>query len=435
MVRIQDHIAKIAWTLADKVLLLCYGFVNIMQNNALPPHELGLYTLCNALHTFIFALSDGFVLQSIIVKGAHKELRGSVTRFAVFWHIALVMGISGGIFSFQEAFAWFLREPRLKLVAAYLPLLCFLALPRTLCLKYLIRDVQMREVFVVNVAWIGSMTGVTIWLLVHHALVSFEAMAIIAASGMGTSSIVALWITRRQIFFATVERIHPREFWSIGMYQGTAALLGNLIRQLDVAGIQYFFGAATVGVYQAAKTLFRFFDEAFNAIISLVYPATMRFVYEKRFEELRSMLSKMLSFSLAAILVIVAVAQAGGAEYAISHLLSRKYAAAVGYFCLLLWAAPAMPCVALSPVMVAFGEMRRFLLYIVGAMIVGMTMLATIGILHMEALVPLGIVAYTVVLGIWIFAAVQSYLHIPMRMLFRVIPDTMHFLRRWLKKP
>ncbi len=428
MVRIQDHLAKISWTAADKGLYLVYGFVNILQNNALPLQELGLYTLCNALQTFIFAVSDGFILQSLIIFGADKEVRGSINRFAIVWHCVLVLGASLLVFLLQMPFAWLLSEPRLTTVAEYLPLFCLLGLPRTLCLKYLIRDVQARSIFIVNSIWIGTMTALTAWMLASERLVSFEAMLAIAASGMAASSLAALWITRSQLTFKSQRHLSLRELFRAGAYQGTASLLGNLVRQLDVTVVQYFFGAATVGMYQSAKTLFRFFDEGFSAITSLVYPATMRLLHENRQTELTAMLSKMVSFSLAATLVVLLLTELNVAEYVISRLLSPKYAAAVGYFRLLAFAAPAMPFVALLPVMLGLGEMRRLLVFIITAVLAGLGGLVLVGLLRIPAFAPLGFVIYTATLGALVFGFVRSRLNFPLRLLWRAVPDTLDFL-------
>lgn len=428
MVRIQDHLGKISWTAADKALYLVYGFVNIMQNNALPPMELGLYTLCNALQTFIFVVSDGFILQSIIIFGTDKELRGSINRFVVTWHIVITLGASLLVFVLQMPFAWLLGEPRLSAVAAYLPIFCVLGIPRTLCLKYLTRDVQARAIFAVNLVWVGTMVALTAWMLLAKRLVSFEAMFAISASGMAASSLTALWITRKQLSFKGSKQMAWRKLFHAGVYQGLASMLGNMVRQLDVTVVQYYFGAATVGVYQSAKTLFRFFDEGFSAITSLVYPATVRLVHEERRTELVAMLSKMVSFSLAVTLVIVLLTELNVAEFVISRLLSPKYAAAIGYFRLLAFAAPAMPFVALLPVMLALGEMRLLLGFIAIAVITALTALIVAGIFQVQVLAPIGFVLYTITLGGLTFAFVRSRLHFPLRLLWRAVPDTLDFL-------
>jgi O-antigen/teichoic acid export membrane protein len=443
--RIQDNLAKLSWTAADKALYIGYGLINILQNNALPLTELGLYTLCNALQTFIFAVSDGFVLQTIIVFGTDKRQRAAVNRFAMLWHVVITLGASLLLFAMQMPLARLLNEPRIATVAAYLPVFCILGIPRTLCLKYLYRDVQAQAIFVVNAVWIGTMSTLTAWMLYAGQLRTFEAMFTIAAVGMGASSCAAVWMTRSHLGWrdgtkakaragAESEQLLWRTLFGFGVYQGLSSVAANSVRQLDVTVVQYFFGAATLGVYQSAKTLFRFFDEGFSAIASLVYPTTVRLIYEKNNDALLALLSKMVSFSLAIMFFAVLLVEFGGAEFVIGHLLAPKYAAAVGYFKLLTLSALAMPFVALLPVMIALDAMRRVLFSIVLAVALALTTLVVVGAANAPELAPLGIVVFNGVLGALCFIFVRQQMRFPVRYLWRFVPDTLDFMGLWRRK-
>jgi O-antigen/teichoic acid export membrane protein len=434
MVRIQDHLAKLTWTAADKFLFIGYGFVNILQNNALPTHELGLYALFMALQTFLFSVSDGFVLQSIIIFGADKTKRGAINRFAMTWHSVITLGGALLLLLLQEPIAWLLGEERIAVVVRYLPLLCFVTIPRKLCEKYLQRDVQAREIFIINAVWFGTMTALTAYFLAMRQLSSLEVMVLIATSGMAASSIVAVLLTKKQLSLRGAKSHSWRQFFVIGAYQGSSGLLGNMVKQLDVTVLQYFFGTATVGVYQSAKTLFRFFDEGFNAIAGLVYPATVRLVHEGKSEQLQALLSKMLSFSMAAMVLAIVLVQIGVAEWAISHILASKYAAAIGYFKLLVFAAPAMPFAALIAVIIAFGEGKILLKNVVIAVVCAFTALISIGVLGLPEFAPIGIMTYYIVMGILCFEFTRSRLHFPLELLWRFVPDTLDFLNVWKKK-
>ena len=440
MVRIQDHIAKLSWTAADKMLFIGYGFVNILQNNALPTEELGLYALFMALQTFLFTVSDGFVLQSIIIFGTDTSKRGAINRFAMTWHTAITLGGACVLLVLQDPIALLLGDARIAVVVRYLPILCLATIPRKLCEKYLQRDVQAREIFVINAVWFGTMTALTAYFLAVKQLATFETMVVIATSGMVASSVVALVLTRTHLSLHGARSHSWRQFFVFGAYQGTAGLLGNMVKQLDVTVLQYFFGTATVGVYQSAKTLFRFFDEAFNAVAGLVYPATVRLVHEMATDEtatarLIALLSKMLSFSVVAMLAAVIAVQIGGAEFVISRILAAKYAAAIDYIKLLVCAAPAMPFTALISVVIAFGEGRVLLRNVAIAVVCSFASLVTIGILGLPEFAPLGIMTYYVVVGLLSFEFTRSRLHLPLRLLFRAVPDTLDFFGLWKKTP
>jgi O-antigen/teichoic acid export membrane protein len=259
-------------------------------------------------------------------------------------------------------------------------------------------------------------------------------MVIIAVSGMTTSSVVALVLTRTHLSLHGAPSHSWRQFFLFGAYQGLAGLLGNMVKQLDVTVLQYFFGTATVGVYQSAKTLFRFFDEGFNAIAGLVYPATVRLVHEGKTAELLALLSKMLSFSVAAMVGAVLLVQLGAAEFAIARILASKYAAAIDYITLLVCAAPAMPFAVLISVVIAFGEGRILLTNVIIAVGCSFAALVSIGILGLPHLAPIGIMTYYVVVGLLCFEFTRSRLHFPLRLLLRAVPDTLHFLGLLQKK-
>jgi O-antigen/teichoic acid export membrane protein len=433
--RLQDHIAKLSWTAADKVLFIGYGFINIVQNNALTTQELGLYALFMSLQTFLFTVSDGFVLQSIIMFGADKQKRGAINRFAVTWHTAITLGTACLLLLLQEPLARLLGDARIVVVVRYLPILCLVTIPRKLCEKYLQRDVQAREMFIINAAWFGTMSLLTAWMLATRQLASFEAMVVIAVSGMAVSSLMAVILTRTQLSLRGARSLSWRQFFVFGAYQGSAGLLGNAVKQLDVTVLQYFFGTATVGVYQSAKTLFRFFDEGFNAIAGLVYPATVRLVHEGKQEQLVALLSKMLSFSMVAMLAAVLFVQFGVAEYVISRILAPQYAAAIDYIKLMVCAAPAMPFVVLTAVVIAFGEGRILLRNVIVAVACSLLALWTIGMLGLPQFAPIGIMSYYVVMGVLCLAFVRSRMEFPLRLLWRAVPDTLDFLGLLRKKP
>jgi O-antigen/teichoic acid export membrane protein len=425
--RLQDHIAKLSWTAADKVLFIGYGFINIVQNNALTTQELGLYALFMSLQTFLFTVSDGFVLQSIIMFGADKQKRGAINRFAIVWHTVITLGTACVLFLLQEPLARLLGDARIAVVVWYLPILCLVTIPRKLCEKYLQRDVQAREMFIINAAWFGTMSALTAWLLASRQLASFEAMVLIATSGMAVSSVVAVFLTWTHLSLRGARSLSWRQFFVFGAYQGSAGLLGNAVKQLDVTVLQYFFGTATVGFYQSAKTLFRFFDEGFNAIAGLVYPATVRLVHEGKQEQLVALLSKMLSFSMAAMLAAVVLVQIGVAEFIISRILAPQYAAAINYIKLLVFAAPAMPFAVLIAVVIAFGEGRILLRNVSIAVACSLLALWTIGFLGLPQLAPVGIMSYYVVMGVLCLAFVRSRMNFPLRLLWRAVPDTLDF--------
>ncbi len=435
--RIQDHLGKLSWTVADKLLFIGYGFVNIVQNNALPAEELGLYALFMAVQTFLFTVSDSFILQSIILHGGDAEKRAGINRFALFWHTAITVGGACILLLLQSVMANFFEDARIAVVMSYLPLMSLVSIPRKLAEKHLQRAVQARAIFVVDIVWFGVMTLLTAYFLAVGQLQSFEVIFIISLCGMIASSAVSYALTRKLLGLRSeslTAGVSWRELLGFGAYQGTAGMLLNVIKQLDVTLVQYFFNTATVGVYQSAKTLFRFFDESLNAITGLVYPTTVRLVREEKEEQILALFSKMLSFGVMLTLCAIVLVYAGTAEWLVSLVLAPKYASALGYIKLLVLSTPAMPFLVLVSYMIARGDGKFLLISIASAVGCGLAALCLVGYLHIPEAVPIGIMTYYFVEAIICFAYIRHWMHFPTRLLWRAFPDTISFLKGWKRK-
>ncbi|TAE27012.1 MAG: hypothetical protein EAZ92_09870 [Candidatus Kapaibacterium sp.] len=441
MVRIQDHLGKLSWTVADKILFIGYGFVNIVQNNALPAEELGLYALFMAVQTFLFTVSDSFILQAIILHGGDAEKRAGINRFALFWHTVITVGGACVLLVLQSVLADFFDDARIAVVMRYLPLMSLVSIPRKIAEKHLQRAVQARAIFAVDIVWFGTMTLLSAYFLAVGQLQSFEIIFLISLCGMAASSVVSYTLTRKLLNLRNVgvgvggaAHISWKELLNFGAYQGTAGMLANVIKQLDVTLVQYFFNTATVGVYQSAKTLFRFFDEALNAITGLVYPTTVRLVRESKEEQILALFSKMLSFGVVLSLCAIALVYAGVAEWLVSLVLAPKYAAALGYIKLLVLSTPAMPFLVLVSYMIARGDGKFLLVSIASAVGCGVAALCAVGYVGISEAVPLGIMTYYLVEGSLCFAYLRRWMHFPTHLLWRAVPDTLSFLGIWKRK-
>ncbi len=432
--RIADHLAKISWTLADKLLFLLYGFfVRLWQISLLPTEEFGLFGHLEVWHVLILTISDGLALQGLIKFGVRAEDRAKVNFMSLILHAGFCLGMSlllFGLFWGLPAVAEFFNEPRLSIVAVYLPLYVVLSIPRTFCLKLLYRDVQMRAIFSVNLVWFGTMAGLTGYLAATNSLTSFEDLAGIHIIGMAVSSLHMMLITRSQLNFGRAGGLSWQEFWTFG--RNTAATVGvnNATLFVEQLIVQKFFGTQIVGIYQAAKTLFRSFDALRDALVGLVFPGAVRLVAERDRDKLHAFLSKAISFYLVVAVVAVALLEFGMAELIITSFLPIKYHSAISLFRLLLVAALFQPIYIGVAFMVARGDtllLLRFVL-ICAAVSLGSTLL--VGMTGIFQLVPLGSVLYFAVLAALTFRYTARFGGLCFSDLLRAIPDSLDFLRR-----
>ncbi|MCX7930888.1 MAG: oligosaccharide flippase family protein [Chlorobi bacterium] len=433
MPRIQDHLRKLSWIAADRFLLVGYGLVALLQIRALSPSEYGLYALLVSIQTWIFVVADGLVLQSIVQFGAERSQRPVLDGTIAVLYAAAIACIVCCIILSEPVLSLLFGEPRFANVVALEAILCVATVPRTYCLRLLQRDVQTRQMFWIDAAWVGSMSVATAHGITTGWLRDFESLATVAIGGIALSSITALWLCRGILRFAKPSSSMMKRLVTFGLQQMSAGAIHTSIRQLDVTVAQAFFGTAAVGTYQAAKTIFRLFEVALDAAGSVVYPAVVSFHHTGDRDALYAVVSKAIS----AMFVVSCAMSIGiwvGGDI-IGTVLGERYAAAVGQLRILAVAGVLMPFMLSSIVLVASGRSVLHTAMVVCGALVGVMCFIACGVVGQTGLFPLGVVAYyaTVSTGDWWTLRRTGVLRLSGADLFRSIPDALSFLKRWSK--
>lgn len=426
--KLTAHLGTISWSLADKLLYVAYGIVQLQQINALGPVEYGLFSLLLGLNTWIMIVTDGSALQGIIQFGVRHEERPRVHIIAAALHCGIVGTAVALIFALQGPLSDILYQPRFASVASMLPLFALLSIPRQFCLKLLYRDMRMKELFIADAVWFGSRTILTFWLFGKGASFTFEDIILIDFSGMGMSSAVSVWLTRRQLTFGRVPGIALKDYLRFGVPLAVATGLNSIPRQLDVLIIQSFFGTATVGVYNSAKTFYRLYEQAFDAAVTLMNSAAVRMVAQRRIDDLRILATKGISFTLVPTILSVVLIQLGAGS-AIVWILP-KFGEAVGHFTVLSLAALAQPLMLMSTIMMAMGRNTDIVRFSAVAMVSSLATLIVIGYLGWEHWIGLGMVANNLIIGLLCVAFVRREIQFPWKLLLRAFADISSAVQR-----
>lgn len=430
--KVSAHLGAISWSMADKMLYVGYGFVQFVQIAALPKEVFGVFNLLVMLNTWIMMVSDGSALAGVIQFGSDVNERPRVNLLAILIHTIVVMGSSLLIFVFSEPLAQLFKTRELTSVALWLPVYCFLTLPRMFCLKFLFRDMRMRDLFFADLVWFGVRTLMTIWAISHGGLNTFEDILLIDLVGIGASSLVSMVLTRKDIVFSREGSMTVRTFLGYGLPLAAATALNTAPRLLDGFVVTVFFGVGVNGVYASAKNLYRVFEQGFDAVTTLMYPAAVRMFSQNRIQDLQILVTKAVSFTLLPVILIVAILQLG-ASGMILGLLGPKYALAVTHYDLLSLSALIMPFGLLGTVILAMGSSASILLYSAAGMISSLGMLVLVGYADQPQLVGLGIVTNTLVVSVLYTIHVKRSLGLPLRAFSRVLPDARNLLRRFRK--
>lgn len=427
--KLTAHLGKITWSLADKVLYVAYGLVQFVQIAALPADVYGVFTLLVALNTWIMIVSDGSALAGIIQYGVDPNERKRVNLMALVIHSAVVGSAALGIFLLREPLVHVFRVEQFGVVAALLPLYCLLTLPRMFCLKIIYREMRMKDLFVADAIWFGVRTAMTFWFIANDSLNSLSDIVLIDFAGMAASSLATMALTRKDLIFGWSGSISFGTYLRYGVPLAMATALNSAPRQLDVYVIAAYFGVGVVGVYNPAKNLYRFFEQAFDAVTTLLYPAAVRMYTQHRMEDLQILITKAISITLIPTIIAVVVLELGLSRMIIP-ILGDKYAAAVDHFNVLSIAALGMPFVLMSSIIAAMGRSTAIVRYSAVGLLVAGGVLFVVGELGEPLLVGLGLVANTIVVGILCTMHVRRELHFPLSALGRAFGDVRHAIIR-----
>ena len=421
--KIQEHIAKISWTAGSKLLIILYGFIQILQIRSLPVYEYGLYSLLISVQTWVFIISDSSALLSIIQFGSDEKNRPKVNLIVLFLHIGISLGIPIVFFLSKGILVSILKEPGIETVANLLIPFCILFIPRTFCYRILVRDMNMKGVFWVDFAWLGTMTLVTMYLLMNNSLNTLQEMVIINYSGAAVSSLVGVFICWKQLSFSLNGTITSRNIIRFSLSQALASGLGNVIRQLDVFIVQFYFSSVIVGIYNAAKTLYRTYETGYDAALILLYPSSVRLIAENRLEDLKILFTKALALSFFPIMLVVIAVSTGFFDIAIRYLFKgEEYVQAIPYFNILSLAVIAMPLAFFSVVIVALRDIKTQLTAIIVSTVLSSLTLVVVGKLRIPELIPLGTIFYFLIFGIFSYLYFKKKFHLTMVEILKEIP-------------
>lgn len=416
---------KISWAIADKITFLLYGLIfRILQIQALPPIELGLYGLFEATSIFLFIIADNFAILPLIKFGHDDHERPRVNFLSLILYLAVSIGLSILILLLSPFIAEALKEPRFSSVALFLPLYICTALPRMYFLAVRQRDLEMRSIFTANLLWMGTMAAVTTLLLLLDHLNRFEDMMIILFAGSIISSLHLTLTEGRRISFSRKGTLRIKHILNFSSYQVGSAILSNLLRRLDVYVVQFFFSTATTGIYQSAKVLFRVLESINHAIGSVLFPAVSRLIQQKKVEYLRVIIPKSISqyFWLSFLATTAAII---GAPILIPLLLPAAYHQGIFFFQVLALTGIFFPISIQMFILIAFGKTKRLLWYNIVAVCGSFLLLVGAGILHIPGLIPGGIVSYHAILGILLTQYLSREFRIPLWYPIQL---------RWIKK-
>ena len=431
--KIQHHLEKISWALLDKMLFIGFGIVNLLQISIMETIEFGLFTLFIQLNSYIFILSDSFALQNIIHFGAVESNRGKVNLTALLIHTAIVMSISFLIYLSGDLLSAIFYSNRFTEVTAALPLLSFLMIFRSFVGKILVRDHLWKKIFFTDLFFFGTMSLVILYYKFNSLTMDFATASKIYYIGTFLGSLITILISLKQIELNFKGNIKVRDMINFSIPFTLTAALTYIPKYLDVFIIQFSFRSTEiVGVYQAAKNLFRVFDEGINAANGLIYPAAVRNFEKKDYKALYDIVTKSVSFMLITYLGMIIILELGFSRLMIEWFLPSSYQNTIPQFNIMLIAAIFLPFTVLFYIALSSGNYWKLFRIAVISTLFSIFGFLLAGFLGNELLAPLGLIVYNLVNGLLLVLYVKNEIGLPIKFsdLFRAISDSLNFLKK-----
>jgi O-antigen/teichoic acid export membrane protein len=267
---------------------------------------------------------------------------------------------------------------------------------------------------------------------------SFVDFAIMYILANLLSSICGVLLKRKDFVFGLQGTIKVKQMLMFSLPNTLVNFLHSIPKTLDVTILKYFFSTELVGIYGAARQLFRVFDEAINAVSPLVYSAYLKLKKREDKKAINDLVTKSTSFLLFAFATVVVLAFAGLTDWAIYTFLPERFARTSAFFTMMLLSGFGMPFILLLSVIVAMNEMKKATGVMLISIISYLLSAVLIGISGSSVLMPLSLVVYYTAVGLASYLFSRKSLEYRPIQIFRAIPDGIGFVKgisnKYLKK-
>ncbi len=425
--KIKNHLAKISWALADKALFILYGFIFLIIIHYTNVDDYGLYSILIVIHTWIFTISDSFSLQSIIQFGFDEKNRKKVNLISLITHIAFTISIALIILLFSDLLSG-LYEPRIKEVAFYLPFLTLTFIPRTFSQKLIYRNQSMLKLFISNAFFFGTTTIYLGYIILTNKHLSFNDLVYSYLLGGIFSSVITLVLVKEDLQFSTKGTINIKKIIKFNWKTSIIGLLYSFPKQFELIILKFFFSLEIIGLYSAAKTLFRIFEELISAVTGLLYPSYVKQIESNRIDDAKDLLIKSTSYVFWSFIIISLIIVSPVGTLIFDYIIPEKFNKSMSYFYWFLAMSPFLSFHLFYTIFTALKHLKVIFIAEIFSIIIFLIIFLFVSYNNLTNFISFGLMAYNIIFGVFGYFIVQKRLHYKFSYLFRLFDDLKYFL-------
>jgi O-antigen/teichoic acid export membrane protein len=297
--KLSEHLDKGIWTILDKGLLLLYGFaVILVVANVINVDEWGAFGTFQSVFLILCVLSDSIFLQPMVKFASEHEAEVEevlAASFNLYTGFLLITGIIIAALSGWLAIVY--KSNELAQMFLLMPVLVSLHLFRNVGIRYLQVSYRIKAIFWVDLGLFGSvivMAVVAGSMGIFKNAYQFMVMNMIGGAISSITALILGWKGFRHMPIFKVPKGEYGRLLEFAKYQaGTSALL-TLQQWGDVLIVGLFWTPAEVGIFYAAKTIYRFLDAVREGATLLIVPMSSKLYTAKEHLSLRALVEKLL---------------------------------------------------------------------------------------------------------------------------------------------
>ncbi len=428
--RVTEHLDKISWSLADKATYVLYGLASIAVLRVTNEFEFGIFTLFNQLHNLILSVSDAFALQSILQFSAIEKEKPRVNFIAMMNHIIIVSLLVLIVLISKNSIASIFNQPQIINISNALPLLVLFSIPRYFCGRLLYRELEIFKLFLTNLAYFGSMSAIMFYCIWKNIFLYSKDIIHITYFGAAFATLVSIIVTFRYWKFSLSGATKYLDVVKFSVKYTATGFILPLPKYFDSFLIQFFYGTAIVGLYGAAKNIFRFVDEAINTAYSLIYTPSVKFISMNDKKSLNSLITKSVSLLIIIFSISTFLCFVGVSDY-FSSFLPGQFSKAIPIFNILMLSSILLPITLLSTTISASGKPEIVAKYVLASFPVWIGTFLFIGNFYSEniLLIPIPYFIFLLILSSLMFKYANRNFDFKFSQLFRTIPDGLNLIK------
>lgn len=297
------------WTAADKALPMLYGVAALaIAASVMPKEEWGAWTNAQMVFMTISLLGDFFLLQPLVkISSEERADRRPVATATLILYGAFSLILALGVTQAPGLLAKILKTPEAASSFRLMVWIVAANIIRSVAIRLLQIDYRIISIFFVDLAYYGPLIALMIIGNYDGSFHSSQTLMQYNVIAFAASSAVGIALTLRSIL-PTTRNIVPsmRHLLSVGFHQGGTGVLTVMQQQGDLAIVTGVRGGVAVGVYNAARTFYRFFDALRDAAQLLLVPATSRAYSQGRLDKVEEV-SELATAALFALMLPLSV--------------------------------------------------------------------------------------------------------------------------------